>query len=50
MPNYKNPLSPRREKTKTDGVSKDIQDIFAAMGQQPWYKLRIRTGGKNDGK
>ena len=35
---------------RPDGVSKDIQDIFEAMGKQPWYKLRIRTGGKSDGK
>ncbi len=35
---------------RPDGVSKDIRDIFAAMGQQPWYKLRIKTGGKSDGK
>lgn len=34
---------------RPDGVSKDIQEIFAAMGKQPWHKLRIRTGGK-DGK
>ena len=33
---------------RPDGVSKDIQDIFAAMGKQPWYKLRIRTGGKEN--
>lgn len=32
---------------RPDGVSKDIQEIFAAMGKQPWHKLRIRTGGKN---
>ena len=32
---------------RTDGVSKDIQEIFAAMGKQPWHRLRIRTGGKN---
>ena len=32
---------------RPDGVSKDIQEIFAAMGKQPWYKLRIRTVGKN---
>lgn len=34
---------------RPDGVSKDIQEIFAAMGKQPWHKLRIRLGGK-DGK
>lgn len=32
---------------RPDGVSKDIQEIFAAMGKQPWHRLRIRTGGKN---
>lgn len=35
---------------RPDGVSKDIQEIFAAMGKQPWHKLRIRTEGKSDGK
>ena len=35
---------------RPDGVSNDIQDIFAAIGKQPWHKLRIRTGGKSDGK
>lgn len=35
---------------RPDGVSKDIQEIFAAMGKQPWHRLRIRTGGKSDGK
>lgn len=35
---------------RPDGVSKDIQEIFAAMGKQPWHKLRIRTGGKENGK
>ena len=35
---------------RQDGVSKDIQDIFAAMGKQPWHRLRIRVGGKSDGK
>lgn len=34
---------------RPDGVSKDIQEIFAAMGKQPWHRLRIRTGVK-DGK
>ena len=35
---------------RPDGVSKGIQDIFEAMGKQPWYKLRIRTGGKENEK
>lgn len=35
---------------RPDGVSKDIQEIFAAMGKQPWHRLRIRTGGKSDSK
>ena len=35
---------------RPDGVSMDIQDIFAAMGKQPWHRLRIRVGGKSDGK
>ena len=35
---------------RPDGVSKDIQEIFAAMGKQPWHRLRIRVGGKSDGK
>lgn len=33
---------------RPDGVSKDIQEIFAAMGKQPWHKLRIRTEGKSE--
>lgn len=32
---------------RPDGVSKDIQEIFEAMGKQPWHRLRIRVGGKN---
>lgn len=35
---------------RPDGVSKDIQEIFAAMGKQPWHRLRIRTGGKGNGR
>lgn len=35
---------------RPDGISKDIQDIFAAMDKQPWYRLRIQTGGKKNGK
>lgn len=31
---------------RPDGISKDIQEIFAAMGKQPWHRLRIKTGGK----
>lgn len=28
---------------RPDGVSMDIQEIFSAMGKQPWHRLRIRS-------